>query len=55
MAKNGIVFLDEIGEMPLTLQVKLLTVLQDREFYRIGGTKPIPMNAREMMGITKKL
>ncbi|MGI6731543.1 MAG: sigma-54 interaction domain-containing protein [Anaerovoracaceae bacterium] len=55
MAKNGIVFLDEIGEMPLTLQVKLLTVLQDREFYRIGGTKPIPMNARIIAATNRNL
>ena len=46
LAHNGTIFLDEIGEMPLSLQVKLLTVLQDREFFRVGGTKTIPMNAR---------
>ena len=38
--------MDEIGELPPQLQVKLLTVLQDRRFYRIGGTAPLPMNAR---------
>ncbi len=45
-AGHGTVFLDEIGEMPYTLQVKLLNVLNDRCFYRIGGTTSIPLNAR---------
>lgn len=46
LAQDGILFLDEIGELPLSLQVKLLTVLQDREFTRLGGTKPQKMRAR---------
>ncbi|WP_374720770.1 sigma-54 interaction domain-containing protein [Peribacillus tepidiphilus] len=46
VAHNGTVFLDEIGEMPLHLQVKLLNVLQDRTFTRVGGTKPIPIDMR---------
>ena len=46
LAKDGMIFLDEIGEMPLALQVKLLTVLQDREFTRLGGTKPQKLRAR---------
>jgi PAS domain S-box-containing protein len=46
MATNGILFLDEIGEMPLALQVKLLNVIQDRQFYRLGGTKLVKTNAR---------
>ncbi len=45
-ANGGILFLDEIGDMPYTLQVKLLSSLNDRMFYRIGGTKPILFNAR---------
>lgn len=45
-ADNGTIFLDEIGEMPLQLQVKLLRVLQEYEVTRIGGTKPIPINIR---------
>jgi len=45
-AGNGTVFLDEIGEMPYMLQVKLLNVLNDKNFYRIGATKKIPLNAR---------
>ncbi|MBQ9238902.1 MAG: sigma 54-interacting transcriptional regulator [Treponema sp.] len=46
IAGDGIVFLDEIGELPLAMQVKLLTVLQDRQFFAIGGKKPLPMRAR---------
>ena len=47
-AEDGIVFLDEIGTMPLRLQSKLLTLLQDRWYYRVGGTKQIPLKARIM-------
>lgn len=45
-ANNGTFFLDEIGEMPLDLQVKLLRVLQEQQITRIGGTKAIPVNVR---------
>lgn len=54
-AQNGTVFLDEVGELPLSLQVKLLNVLQDREFYRLGGTKPIQMNARVIAATNRNL
>lgn len=46
LANNGTLFLDEIGDMPLNLQVKLLDVIQDKTFYRLGGTKLISTNAR---------
>jgi PAS domain S-box-containing protein len=45
-AGKGTIFLDEIGEMPYTLQVKLLNVLNDKYFYRIGATKKVPLDAR---------
>jgi DNA-binding NtrC family response regulator len=46
LAKQGTLVLDEISEMPLQLQAKLLRVLQEREIDRIGGTHPIPVQAR---------
>jgi two-component system NtrC family response regulator len=47
-AQHGTLFLDEVGELPLTLQVKLLRFLQDRTFDRVGGRQPIEMNVRIM-------
>ena len=46
VADNGTVFFDEIGELPLNMQVKLLRVLQERTFLRVGGTKEIPVDIR---------
>ena len=46
LAKHGTVVLDEISEMSPPLQAKLLRVLQEREIDRIGGSRPVPMNAR---------
>lgn len=46
IARNGTLFLDEIGEMPLALQARLLRVLEEQQFYRIGGEKPININLR---------
>jgi DNA-binding NtrC family response regulator len=45
-AAGGTLFLDEIGAMPLSAQVKLLAVLEDRTFYRIGGSRQINVSAR---------
>ena len=46
LAKQGTVVLDEISEMPLSLQAKLLRVLQEKEIDRIGGIHPVPIDAR---------
>ena len=46
VADGGVVFLDEIGELAPSLQVKLLRVLQEREFERVGGTHPIKVDIR---------
>jgi two-component system response regulator AtoC len=46
LAGRGSIFLDEIGEMPMSLQVKLLRVLQERKIRRLGGIVDIPVNAR---------
>ena len=46
LARNGTLFLDEIGEMPLALQARLLRVLEEKQFYRVGGEKPIKTNLR---------
>lgn len=45
-ANRSTIFLDEIGEMPLQLQVKLLRVLQEREIQRIGSSEPVPVDVR---------
>lgn len=45
-ADKGTIFLDEIGELPLQAQVKLLRVLQNKEIERVGGTKTIPVDVR---------
>jgi transcriptional regulator with GAF, ATPase, and Fis domain len=45
-ANTGTIFLDEIGELPLQAQTRLLRVLQSREIERVGGTKTIPVNVR---------
>jgi len=55
LASGGTLFLDEIGDMPLTLQVKMLRVLQERKITRLGGTSPIPINARIISATNKNL
>ncbi len=46
LADTGTIFLDEIGEIPLSTQVKLLRVLESRTFFRVGGSQPIKVNVR---------
>jgi two-component system, NtrC family, response regulator len=54
-ASGGAIFLDEVGEMPLTLQVKLLRVLQEHEFQRVGGNKDIHVDVRIIAATNKNL
>ena len=54
-ADNGTVFLDEIGEMSLQMQVKLLNVLQEKKFRRVGGNKEISSNFRLITATNRKL
>jgi transcriptional regulator with GAF, ATPase, and Fis domain len=46
LAHRGILFLDEVGDIPLDLQPKLLRALQEKAFERLGGTKTIPIDVR---------
>lgn len=55
LANNGIIFLDEIGDMPLYLQVKLLRVLQEKEITRLGSNRKIPLNVRVVAATNKNL
>ncbi|MBR5229494.1 MAG: sigma-54-dependent Fis family transcriptional regulator [Firmicutes bacterium] len=55
LANNGVMFLDEIGELPLEMQAKLLRVIQDGEFYRVGGTTPVKTNVRILSATNRNL
>lgn len=55
VADNGMVFLDEIGELPPDIQAKLLRVIQDGEFLRVGGTRPIKTNVRIISATNRDL
>lgn len=55
IANGGTVFLDEIGDMPLNLQVKLLRVLQEQVIYRVGGRRPIKLDIRIIAATNKDL
>lgn len=55
LANGGTIFLDEIGDMPLDMQVKILRVLQEKEVERIGGNKTIPINCRIIAATNRNL
>lgn len=55
LANGGTIFLDEVGDMPLEMQAKILRVLQEREFERIGGSKPVKVDVRVIAATNKDL
>jgi two-component system response regulator AtoC len=55
LAHKGTIFLDEIGEMPVELQAKLLQALQDEEFFRIGGKRPVRVDVRVVAATNREL
>lgn len=55
LANGGTVFLDEIGELPLAMQAKLLTFLEDRRFKRVGGLRDIEVNVRVVAATNRDL
>lgn len=55
LAHSGTIFLDEIGDMSLTMQAKLLRVLQEKEFERVGGTKTVKVDIRAIAATNRDL
>lgn len=55
IADQGTIFLDEIGELPYEMQVKLLRVIQEQELVRVGGTQPIKINVRVLAATNRNL
>jgi len=54
-ANTGTIFMDEIGDMPLSMQLKLLRVIQEREVTRVGGTRPVTLDVRIIAATARDL
>lgn len=55
LAQGGTVFLDEIGELPISLQAKILRALQEKEVHRVGGVEPVPVDVRVIAASNRNL
>lgn len=55
VARDGDIFLDEVGDASLELQLKLLKIVEEKEYYRVGGNRPIKSNARFIFATNKDL
>jgi Nif-specific regulatory protein len=55
LADGGTIFIDEVGDMPINIQVKLLRVLQEKTFERVGGSEPIKVDVRILAATNQKL
>ncbi|MCP4721063.1 MAG: AAA family ATPase [Desulfobacteraceae bacterium] len=55
LAHNGTLFLDEVGELKMELQVKILRAIQEKQIYRVGGTRPITVNVRIITATNRSL
>jgi formate hydrogenlyase transcriptional activator len=55
LAHGGTIFLDEIAELPISLQAKLLHILQDKQFERVGDSRPVPIDCRVIAATNKNL